>query len=129
MSTMCRSCVEPKLVSNGCKSRMRSSRISMCLRNTRCSGNKKVFAPFVIAFESGNEVIVMKVLQEFIADTSLYIPCRFQALPFQVLNIGWNAYASNLALDERARIVDPPFRDQTIAFQSFLHLRCSSAVQ
>src|SRR5262249_14829277 len=121
-STMCRSCVAPKLVSNGCKSRIRSSRISMCSMNTRCSGNKKVFARFITAFESGNEVIVMKVLQEFMANASLYILCRLQAMLFQLLDIGWNAYAANLTFDERVRLIDPPFCDQTIAFQSFLQL-------
>ena len=47
--------MEPKLVSNGCRSRIRSSRISICLTNTRCSGNEEVLAPLVLTLETRDE--------------------------------------------------------------------------
>src|SRR5262245_3725873 len=94
----CRSCVEPKLVSNECRSRMCSSRISTCLMNTRRSVNEKVFTVLEVALEPGHKVVVLEVLDELLARATLDILGRAQILLLQRLDIQWNANTANIAL-------------------------------
>src|SRR5436309_941691 len=82
-----RSCVDPKLVSKGWSSRIRNSRISICLINTRCSRHKEIFTPLVLPLEAGDEVVVRKVLQELFAHTLLHILGRFETLFLESLKI------------------------------------------
>src|SRR5262245_47078109 len=99
----CRVCVVPKLVSNGCKSIIRSSRISICLMNTRCSGDEKIFTPLIAALESRDKVIVLKVFEEFLAHATLNALCRFQAFFLHRLDVVWNRYAADITFDADSR--------------------------
>src|SRR5262249_37138716 len=129
MSTMCRSCVAPKLVSKGCNSRMRSSRISICLMNTPCSGNKKIVAAVRFALEPRDEIVILQVLEELPTHAKLHILRRLHTLFLQSLNVGWNEYAPNVTFNRDAGSIDPPFRDHAVALQSALQLGCGCAVQ
>ena len=83
--------------------------------NTRCSGHEQILAPLVLALETGNEVVVVEVLQKLLANAQLHVLRRLQTLLLQRLNVGGNVDAANVALNRDPRLVDPPFRDDTIA--------------
>src|SRR5437016_10867708 len=129
MRMTCRSCVEPKLVSKGWRSRIRSSRISICLINTRCSGDKQVFIPLVCPLEISDEVILRNILEKLLTDAQLNVPGRLQALLFERLDIGWNKHMSNITLELDSRLLDPPLCDEPVAFQSLLQRRGCGAVK
>src|SRR5262245_687616 len=106
---------------------MRNSRSSICLMNTRCSGDKQILARFFAALESRNEVVILKVLLKLLSNSQLDVLSRFQALLLQALYIGWNRNAANIAGNAGPRLVNPPFRDQAVTFQALLQSgRCSS---
>src|SRR5947207_13061685 len=99
---------------------MRSSRISIRLINTRSSGSENIFAPFFLPFESGDEVIVVDVLQKLTADPLLHILCGFEALRFQGLDVGGNIDTTHITSERESRLIDPPFRNDAIAVEPFI---------
>src|SRR2546427_12397272 len=106
---MWRSWVASKLVSNGCSSRMRSSRISICLINTGCSRDEQILAPFVLSLKGGNKIVVLQILQELLTDAQLDVLCGLQALLLEGLDIRWNVHTAHIVtFDVDSRIVDPP---------------------
>src|SRR5262245_45338129 len=107
---------------------MRNSRISTRLMNTCCSWNKNVFAPLVLAFEPGDEIIVAEVLQELLTHSELHVLGGLHTLFLQRLNIGRNEYTPKFAGHGDSRLVDPPLCNQPVAFQPSLHLRNRRAV-
>src|SRR2546425_978463 len=96
---MCRSCVEPKLVSNGWRSRIRSSRISICLINTRCSRDEEILTPLILPLEIRYEVIVLEIFQELLAHTQLHVLRGLEALLLERLNVGGNEHAPHVAFN------------------------------
>src|ERR1051325_1137041 len=99
---------------------MSSSRISICLINTRSSGNENIFAPLFLPFESGDEVIVVDVLQKLTADPLLHILCGFEALRSQALDVGGNIDTPHISAGRKPRLIDPPFRNDAIAVEPFI---------
>src|SRR5207244_4314178 len=105
---MRRSWLTPKLVSNGFRSCIRSSRISICLINTRRSSHEQILAPLVFPpLKAGDEIVLLEVFQKLLANPPLDLLCRGDALLFESLNISWYAHAPNLALDPDSRLINP----------------------
>src|SRR5262245_28018418 len=96
--------------------------------NTRCSGYKEILAPFFAALESRNEVVILKVLLELLSNSQLDVLSRFQTLLLQALEIGWNRNPANIAGNAWPRLINPPFRDQSVALQALLQSGGCSAV-
>src|SRR6266704_2646054 len=128
-STMRRSWVTPKLVSNGFRSCIRSSRISICLINTRRSSHEQILAPLVFPLKAGGEIVLLEVFQKLLANPPLDLLCRGDALLFEGLNISWYAHAPNVALDLDSRLINPPLRDHAVAFKALLQTRRNLSVK
>src|SRR5580704_4830731 len=99
---------------------MRSSRSSICLINTRCPRHEDVFAPFIAALETGDEIIVRYVFQKLLADALLDVTRRFQALLLEELQIQRDDDSTSVRPNMNSRTIDPPFRDNTIAVEPTL---------
>src|SRR6267143_4316899 len=126
---MRRSWVTPKLVSNGCRSRMCSSRISICLMNTGRSRDKQIFAPFVFPLKSRDEIVFLKVFQQLLANAQLHILRGLQALLLDGLNIRRNENAAHVTLDLWPGPVNPPLGNHAIGFKALLQARCRGTIQ
>src|SRR5215472_1607345 len=114
---MCRSCVAPKLVSNGCRRRIRSSRSSICLMNTRRSWNKQICAPFVVPLKAGDEIVLTEIFQELLSNAKLQVSNRTRALAAEFLNIRGNVYAADIPLRTQTWLIQPPFRKHAIRLE------------
>src|SRR5262245_21503231 len=101
---------------------MRSSRISICLMNTRRSGDQQIRTPFIATLEAGDEVILFEILEQLVAHAYLQVLCGLEILLFQGLNISREIHASNITANVHARFLDPPLRNQPIAFEALLQL-------
>src|SRR5438477_4216805 len=107
---------------------MRSSRISICLINTRCSRNEQILAPFVLSLKGGYKIVVLQILEELLTDAQLNVLCGLQALLLEDLDIRWNVDAAHVVTYHMdSRLVDPPFGDGAIALEALLKLgrRCA----
>src|SRR5215470_2608255 len=99
---------------------MRSSRISIRLINIGGASYEKVLARFAVALKAGDEVVILDVFQELLANASLDVSRGVDVLLFEGLKIRRNDDESNIALYCDARLVDPPFGDHAIAIMAAL---------
>src|SRR5262249_8387375 len=99
---------------------MRSSRISIFSTNIEGSRNEEILAPLILTLESGDPEILLKVLQELFAYAQLNVLSGFEALLLERLNIGGNVDTTDLTLNRRCRLIEPPFGDEPVTFQSCL---------
>src|SRR5438034_11414214 len=113
---MRRSWVTPKLVSNGFRSCIRSSRISICLINTRRSSHEQILAPLVFPLKAGDEIVLLEVFQKLLANPPLCLLRRGEAWLFEGLNISRYAPGPIVASDPNRRLINPPPGNQPSPF-------------
>src|SRR5207249_7219138 len=118
-----------KLVYNAFRARVGSCRISICLLITGRSWPELVFARLVFPLKAGDKIIVLEVLQKFLPNSPLDVPCGGETLFFERLDIGWYAHAPDVAVDAHSRLINPPLRHHPVAFQALLQTRCYLSVK
>src|SRR5262245_54926813 len=95
-----RSCVTPKLVSNGRRRRIRISRNSMREINIGGASDEDVFAPVSLSFKRDHEEIIGEVTHEFLTNSQPGLLCAN--------DVCGNADSTLLAFHRRAWPVEPP---------------------
>src|SRR5688572_17730105 len=101
-----RSRVTPKLVSNGCRSRIRISRSSIREINTGCTSDEDVVTGLSMPFEASNVEVVFDVCLKFFANAWSLRPRKRR--------IGRDGYPALIALDHGARSIQPPLGNQPV---------------